>query len=77
MPDVLGGEQIAVANDGNFDGVLDCRNDAVVAVRCVKLLPGSAVYGDEVGTRRLHHFGKLNGVFAFFVPPCANFNGKG
>ena len=73
---VFGLVDVAVADDGDFHGLLDGGDDAPVRGAGVALLAGARMDGNGFDPNAFRHFGDVDGNDGIFVPAGAQFNSE-
>ena len=68
---------VAVADDGDVDGLLHARNGAPIGAAAVQLLGKPAVHGHRAGARRFHAPGEFRRRFLALRPPSAKLHRYG
>src|SRR6058998_226248 len=73
---VFGMVDVAVADDGNFHGLLDGGYDAPVGGAGVTLGAGAGMDSNGFDADALRHFRNVDGDDGIFVPAGAEFDGQ-
>jgi hypothetical protein len=74
---VLGGADIAVADDGNGDGLFEAGDARPIGLAGISFLPGAGMQADAVDAFVLGHAGDVERAAEIVIPVPAHLDGKG